>query len=172
MNTLLWIIGCFCAGFALVNFVYFVKYRNRKSMSKGWKIGDVIILRYSEITAELRKEMNKTNIGTVTLSGWNEDEVFYNVGNKVFCESWNSVYSNKSHVWRDNVNKCTEFMGSKPGFNPHVEPETPNTSSGDVEGESIDTMNETMCQIHLKKAIEEENYELADKLRKRLENFR
>ena len=63
-------------------------------------------------------------------------------------------------------------MGSEPGFNPHVEPEKSNTPSGTVEGEPIETMNETMCQVYLKKAIEEENYELADRLRKRLENFR
>lgn len=172
MTILLWIIGGLCAGFALVNLVYFVVYRNRKSWSKGWKIGDVIILRFSETSSGLRQEMNKKNITTVTLSGWNEDEVFYVIGDKVFCESWSSIDTNKSQVWRDNVSKCTKFMGSKPGFNPHVEPETPNTSSGDVEGEPIETMNETMCQVYLKKAIEEENYELADKLRKRLENFR
>ena len=63
-------------------------------------------------------------------------------------------------------------MGSKPGFNPHVEPEKPNESSGTIDGEPIETMSEIKCQVHLKKAIEEENYELADKLRKRLENFR
>ena len=172
MTALLWFIGCFCAGIALVSFGLFLRKRNRKSMSKGWKVGDVIVLNLLETSTNLRKEMSKNNITTVTLCGWNEDDVFYNVGSKIFCESWKSIDTNKSQVWRDNVSKCTEFMGDKPGFNPHVEPEKLNTSSGDVEGEPIETMNETMCQIYLKKAIEEENYELADKLRKRLENFR
>jgi hypothetical protein len=33
-------------------------------------------------------------------------------------------------------------------------------------------MNETECQAYLDKAIEEEDYELAEKLRKQLEKFR
>ena len=172
MTTLLWFIGCFCAGVALVSFVYFVKNRNRKSMSKGWKVGDVIILNVLETSSKLLKDMNKNNVSTVTLCGWNEDNVFYDFNNRVYCESWKSIGNNKSQVWRDNASKCAEFMGSEPGFNPHVEPEKSNTPSGDVEGEPIETMNETMCQVYLKKAIEEENYELADRLRKRLENFR
>jgi hypothetical protein len=172
MTTLLWFIGCFCAGIALISFVYFVRNRNRKSMSKGWKVGDVIILNSLETSTNLLKEMNKNNISTVTLCGWNEDNVFYKIGTLIYCESWKSVDVNKSQVWRDNVNKCTEFMGTEPGFNSRVEPETPNETSGTIDGEPIETMNEIMCQIHLKKAIEEENYELADKLRKRLENFR
>ena len=116
--------------------------------------------------------MNKNNVSTVTLCGWNEDNVFYDFNNLIYCESWKSIGNNKSQVWRDNANKCAEFMGSEPGFNPHVEPEKSNTPSDTIEGEPIEIMSEIMCQVYLKKAIEEENYELADRLRKRLENFR
>lgn len=35
----------------------------------------------------------------------------------------------------------------------------------------IDTMNETECRVLLDRALKEEDYELAAKLRKRLENF-
>ena len=39
-------------------------------------------------------------------------------------------------------------------------------------GKDISSMNETECQAYLDKAIEEEDYELAEKLRKQLEKFR
>ena len=41
-----------------------------------------------------------------------------------------------------------------------------------IDGQPIETLSETMCEVYLKKAIAEENYELADKLRKRMERFR
>jgi hypothetical protein len=41
-----------------------------------------------------------------------------------------------------------------------------------VNGKDISSMNETECQAYLDKAIEEEDYELAEKLRKQLEKFR
>ena len=147
MTFIIWFIGCFCAGIALISLVYFVRNRNRKSMSKGWKVGDVIILNSLETSTNLLKEMKKNNIGSITLCGWNEDNVFYNLGNRVYCESWKSVDTNKSQVWRDNVNKCTEFMGGNPGFNSHVEPEKPNESSGTIDGEPIETMNEIISKV-------------------------
>lgn len=36
---------------------------------------------------------------------------------------------------------------------------------------SVDAMNETECNIYLTKALEDENYELAEKIRKRLEKL-
>lgn len=46
------------------------------------------------------------------------------------------------------------------------------TDSGKTNGKNISSMNETECQVYLNKAIEDENYELADKIRKQLEKFR
>jgi hypothetical protein len=46
------------------------------------------------------------------------------------------------------------------------------TDSGKTNGKDISSMNETECQAYLNMAIQEENYELADKLRKQLEKFR
>jgi hypothetical protein len=43
-----------------------------------------------------------------------------------------------------------------------------NTNS---DAKSVDTMNETECQIYLAKALEEENYELAEQIKKRLEKL-
>lgn len=39
-------------------------------------------------------------------------------------------------------------------------------------GKDISSMNETECQAYLNKAIEEEDYELAEKIRKQLNKFR
>lgn len=41
-----------------------------------------------------------------------------------------------------------------------------------INGKNITDLNETECNAHLKKAIEDENYELAEKIKKRLEAFK
>lgn len=46
------------------------------------------------------------------------------------------------------------------------------TDNGKTNGKDISSMNETECQAYLSKAIESEDYELADKIRKQLEKFR
>jgi protein-arginine kinase activator protein McsA len=45
-------------------------------------------------------------------------------------------------------------------------------SPSKTNGKEVTSMNETECQAYLNKAIQEENYELADKIRKQLEKFR
>ena len=42
---------------------------------------------------------------------------------------------------------------------------------GKTNGKDISSMNETECQAYLKQALEEEDYELAEKIRKQLEKF-
>jgi hypothetical protein len=44
--------------------------------------------------------------------------------------------------------------------------------SGKTNGKDISSMNETECQSYLTRAIEEEDYELAEKIRKQLNKFR
>lgn len=46
------------------------------------------------------------------------------------------------------------------------------TDGGKTNGKDISSMNETECQSYLNMAIQDENYELADKIRKQLEKFR
>jgi hypothetical protein len=63
-------------------------------------------------------------------------------------------------------------MGQDPTFSPNViEDDEVKDSSEMIDGHEISTLNETMCQIYLKQALESENYELAEKIKKRLENF-
>lgn len=44
--------------------------------------------------------------------------------------------------------------------------------SDKLNGKSIDEMNETECQAHLNIAIENENYELAEKIKQRLKDLK
>ena len=46
------------------------------------------------------------------------------------------------------------------------------TDVGKTNGKDISSMNETECQAYLNNAIQDENYELADKIRKQLDKFR
>ena len=145
--------------------------KNRKTISQNWEVGDVIIPDWNYLGNELTKELKGRNLNTLTLSGWNSENIFYNLGGSCYCESWSSIKSNKSQIWRDNHKNCSEFMGKQPGFDSKVS-ESNSFSSETIDGLPIELMNETLCQVHLAKAIEDENYELADKLRKRLEKFR
>ena len=45
------------------------------------------------------------------------------------------------------------------------------SDGGKTNGKDISSMNETECQAYLKQALEEEDYELAEKIRKQLEKF-
>jgi phenylpropionate dioxygenase-like ring-hydroxylating dioxygenase large terminal subunit len=173
MIYVLYFFGVLVAGFILASLYITMKKSSRKSRTKDWQIGDVIYLNWTYTSSAINKECQKLNLSHVTLSGWNNDNVFYNVGGKVFCEEWSSVDINKSQKWRDYYTSCEEFMGMEPGFDKGVrEGNTSKNISDMIDGHPIATMTETLCQVYLNKAIQEENYELADKLRKRMENFR
>ena len=173
MIYVLYFFGFLVAGFILASLYITMKKASRKSKTKDWQIGDVIYLNWLECSSEFAKECKKRNLSHATLSGWNYDNVFYKIGSKVFCEDWSSVDVNKSQKWRDYYTSCEEFMGKEPGFDNGVrEGNTSKEPSDVIDGHPIETMNETLCQVYLKKAIEEENYELANKLRERMEKFR
>jgi hypothetical protein len=46
-----------------------------------------------------------------------------------------------------------------------------NSNTETFNGKSIESLNETECRVYLDKAISEENYELAEKLQKRLDEL-
>ena len=49
---------------------------------------------------------------------------------------------------------------------------TSSTSKDKVNGKPIEVLSEIECEVQLKLAIEKEDYDLADKIRKRMEKFR
>lgn len=173
MMWLFYILGFIVSVIFIVGIYTYLQRLSRKSRSKDWKIGDVILYNHSNLSYNLQLAINEKKLDSLVLSGWNADSVFYKVGKQVFCENWNSIEDNKSQIWRDNYNNCKTFMGKTPAFDEYVKKPSESFNEKDsVDGVPVETMNETLCQIHLKRAIEEENYELADKIRKRLENFR
>ena len=172
MTYILYFLGFLVAGFILVSLYNTLKKSSRKSKTKDWQIGDVIYLNWLQTSSGLTQECQKRNLSHVTLSGWNNENVFYNVGNKVFCEDWSSVDVNKSQKWRDYYTSCEDFMGIEPGFDKGVREGNTSNKSDMIDGHPIETMSETLCQAYLKKAIAQEDYELANKLRKRMESFR
>jgi hypothetical protein len=151
--------------------VKFVNSFERKQMSKGWKVNDVLILNYSNISSDLKYQLKRIN-KTPLLTGWNKSKVFIQVGDVVYMEKWSVIDANKSDTWRKNYETCKNYMGQDPTFSPNViEDDEVKDSSEMIDGHEISTLNETMCQIYLKQALESENYELAEKIKKRLENF-
>lgn len=173
MMWLFYILGFIVSVIFIVGVYTFIQRMSRKSRSKNWKIGDVILYDYLNLSYELKLVIKEKKLNSLTLSGWNGDNVFYTVDKTCYCEKWGTIDSNKSQIWRDNYNNCKTFMGKTPAFDEYVKKSSGGFGEKDsVDGVPIETMNETLCQIHLKRAIEEENYELADKIRKRLENFR
>ena len=174
MTTLLYFIGFLIAGLLIGSFFGYMSHRKRKRLTATWEVGDVIILDMSFISLGLDQHLQKHNgKNAIKLAGWNEENVIYEFQNKVFIENWKSVKTNKSDYWRTQHNNCQEYMGKNPGFSPVVSHGTETSDNSDmVDGQPIDTLSETLCEVYLKKAIEEENYELADKLRKRMERFR
>ena len=143
----------------------------RKQRSKGWKPGDVLILDQVYTSLELYRETKKGN-GKPVLAGWNRHNVFINVGDLTYTEMWSAIKANKSDIWRKHYESCKSYMGVKPNFSPVVNSNITEGSSDMIDGQPISTLNETMCQIYLKQALESENYELAELLKKQLEKFR
>ena len=162
-------------GIVLVKYLFrLLICRSRRLISKNWKVNDVLILNLLSLSNALRKHLNTTEEEAL-LSGWNSSNVFIRVGDKVFVEKWSSVYTNKSNFWRVNYDSCTKFMGQNPNFGMDQTIDSSSDfilSSDFIDGKHISTLNETLCQIYLAKAIESENYELAEKLKNQLKKFK
>jgi hypothetical protein len=82
-------------------------------------------------------------------------------------------YKPESHSLYDDLFKHMRLLNE--GFAYHKGGELytyDETDGGKTNGKDISSMNETECQAYLNMAIQEENYELADKIRKQLEKFR
>lgn len=139
---------------------------SRKSKGKKWQVGDFVKM---SILSSLTNpnELHK-------LVGWNSDNIFIEENNTVHKCEWSHLEYNKSANWRENYEKCEKFMTEKPQFTSEVKKDgvkSPPTNRI-IYGKPIETMNETECQVYLKRAIDEENFEAAEMLRQRLENFR
>ena len=142
--------------------------RNRKSKCKNWKIGDKLSLNRGDHYNILQKSNKEFAI----LEGWDLNNLYINCGNKMTYQvNWSVMNFNKSATWRQNYDKAKKVMGVNPGFNGGIGDES-ETTGKKVDGKPVDLMNEIECEVYLKQAIENEDYDTAELIKKRMEKFR
>jgi hypothetical protein len=152
----------------LFYFVHRMTLKSRKSEFKDWKVGDLLILK--PISTE-HYELNKLGRSMAKLLGWTESNLYLEIGDSVRQCSWDCFSDNKSAIWRRNYDNCKSAMGVDPGFKSTVS-DSSSLSGKKVEGKPIELLSEVECEVYLKKAIEDEDYDLAELIRKRMEKFR
>jgi hypothetical protein len=137
--------------------IIWVAEKNRKKETSDWQVGDLVIL-------EGQDKLLK-------LLGWSDEAFYVDSDGGAYKMSWDRFGYNKSAIWRRNHKSCEDYMnGAKPGFTPGLKNTV--SSSSKVEGKPIELLSEVECQIYLKKALESENYELAEAIRKQMEKYR
>ena len=147
--------------------------KNRRAKCKNWKIGDKIALKSNDYKNILRNK----NKDFAILKGWDLENLYIDCGDgMVYQVSWSVMDFNKSATWRKNYEEAKKVMGCNPAFTYEVNDSRGGSKSSfdgqKYEGKVIEIMSEIECEVYLKKALEEENYEAADLIRKRKENFR
>ena len=147
--------------------------KNRRAKCKNWKIGDKIALKSNDYKNILRNK----NKDFAILKGWDLENLYIDCGDgMVYQVSWSVMDFNKSAIWRENYENAKKVMGCNPAFTYEVNDSRGGSKSSfdgqKYEGKVIEVMSEIECEVYLKKALEEENYEAADLIRKRKENFR
>ena len=170
MTTLLIILGVI-VGLLLLSFlVHVAKLQSRKSEFKDWKVGDLLILKNSSTEHYQITKMGKS---MAKVLGWTEYHLYLEIGDSTHKCSWDCFRDNKSAIWRRNYDNCKLSMGVEPGFKPGVSDASSSTLSGkQYDGKPIELLTEVECEVYLKKAIEEEDYDMAELIRKRMEKFR
>jgi hypothetical protein len=79
----------------------------------------------------------------------------------------------ESHTMYPTIFKYLRLLNEGLAYHKGGELYTYKESDSDItNGKDISSMNETECQVYLNQALEEEDYELAEKIRKQLEKFK
>jgi hypothetical protein len=162
------ILGSILLIFAVIGVGDSIQEKSRRKRCKSWKIGDKLALnkgKHNDILNNKRKEY-------AILKGWDLDNLYIDCGDDmVYQVDWSVMNFNKSDIWRRNYENAKKVMGCNPAFVGHVEDNSSSTNRI-YQGKPIDSMNEIECEVYLKKALEEEDYETADMIRQRQEKFR
>ena len=150
----------------LIGIIGAIQEKNRKSICKNWKVGDKLALcrgKHNDILENKRKEY-------AILKGWDLEHLYIDCGDDmVYQVNWSVMNFNKSYTWRKNYEDAKKVMGCDPAFSGGVG----ESSIGRVyDGKPIDVMNEIECEVYLKKALSEEDYDTAELIKKRMEKFR
>ena len=166
MTTLLIIVGILF-GALLIGFLYHtIQLNSRKSEFKDWIVGDKLILKTSSVEYTEIQKLNQT-LGNVV--GWNVDNIYLKIGDTTHKCEWSCFDSNKSALWRRNYDECKKYMGVDPGFNAEL---GESNSKAKIHGKTIELLSEVECEIYLKIAINEEDYDTAELIKRRMEKFR
>ena len=145
-----------------------VKDKNRKSRCKNWKVGDKLSLNRGDYYRILEKNNKKF----ATLEGWDLNNLYISCGNNMtYKVNWSVMTFNKSATWRQNYDEAKKVMGCEPGFTGGVG-EISESTGKKVDGKPVDLMNEIECEVYLKRAIENEDFDTAELIKKRMEKFR
>jgi hypothetical protein len=169
MTTTTIIIGAIVGIFFILSLVYRARLKNRKSEFKDWKVGDLIILKPDSSEYYKIKQSGKT---MAPVLGWTENEIYLEIDGTTHKCEWECFSDNKSAIWRRNYESCKKSMGVEPGFKPGVSDMNSSLSGKKIDGKVIELLTEIECEIYLKTAIKEEDYNLAELIRKRMEKFR
>ena len=170
MTTLLIILGVIVGIFFTSFLIHLTKLNNRKSEFKDWKVGDLLIL---DSTSNEHHEIKKLGKTMVRVFGWTEYYLYLEIGDSTHQCSWDCFKDNKSAIWRRNYENCKSAMGIEPGFKPSVSDASSLSFSGKkYDGKHIELLTEVECEVYLKKSIEDEDYDAAELIRKRMEKFR
>lgn len=156
MNNLLLICGSILLGaFLFIKFLKNYVISSRRKEFKDWRVGDIVTLK------------DGSNIRVVA---WSVDGIFFrNIENIIARIDWTEFKHNLSAVWRRHYEQCIKDMNVRPAFTPELKEITENKPDTIlVYGKPIDTLTDTECQVYLKMALQEENYELAELLKKKL----
>ena len=162
------IVGVILLIIAMIGVGGSIQEKNRRSRCKNWKIGDKLAvngIQYKNILKEKRKDY-------AILKGWDLDNLYIDCGdNMVYQVDWSTLNFNKSAIWRENYENAKKVMGCDPGFSGGV-PDECSSTNRIYDGKPIDLMTEIECEVYLKKALEEEDYDTAELIKKRMEKFR
>jgi hypothetical protein len=145
-----------------------VKDKNRKKTCKNWKVGDKLSL----IRGDYHRILEQNSKEFATLEGWDLNNLYISCGNNMtYKVNWSVMTFNKSATWRQNYDDAKKVMGCEPGFTGGVG-ESSKSTGKKVDGKPVDLMNEIECEVYLKRAIENEDFNAAELIKKRMEKFR
>ena len=145
-----------------------VKDKNRKKTCKNWKVGDKLSL----IRGDYRRILEQNSKEFATLEGWDLNNLYISCGNNMtYKVNWSVMTFNKSATWRQNYDDAKKVMGCEPGFTGGVG-EISESTGKKVDSKPVDLMNEIECEVYLKRAIENEDFDTAELIKKRMEKFR
>jgi hypothetical protein len=167
MVVLVIILGIVLFGLTLIVVGGSIQEKSRRKRCKSWKIGDKLALnkgKYNDILNNKRKEF-------AILKGWDLDNLYIDCGDgMVYKVDWSVMNFNKSDIWRKNYENAKKVMGCDPAFSGDV---GESNSVGKIyDGKPIETLTEIECEVYLKKALDEEDYDTAELIKKRMEKFR